>query len=69
MSDRELAPDWLSCAPMDVPRVTGVPMDRVRRAIQAGDLEVLYPSPKRQVVTRDALLRWLASMPTERASA
>lgn len=65
----EVAPDWLSVAVKNVPAVTGVPMDRVRRAIQAGELEVIYPSPKRQAVTREALQRWLASMPTERQSA
>ena len=64
-----VAADWLSVAPKDIPAVSGVPMDRVSRAIQAGELEVIYPSPKRQVVTREALQRWLASMPSERQSA
>lgn len=66
MSD--LAPDWISCQPKDIPRVTGIAYTRVREAIDAGELAVVYSSPKRQVVTRDALTAWLNSLPTERSA-
>lgn len=68
MTGRDIAPDWISVAPADVPRVTGVAESTVRGAITSGELEVLYPTEggQRQIVTRDALLRWLASMPNER---
>lgn len=65
MSD--LGPDWISCKPLDVPKVTGIAYTRVREAIDAGELETVEPSAKRKVVTRAAIEKWLAEM-AERAS-
>lgn len=61
--------DRLSYSPKELHEATGIPLDRIRRAIAAGEVEVRYPSPKRQVITRAAAEAWLASMPTERATA
>lgn len=63
-----LAPDWLSCAPKDIPSVTGIAYTRVRAAIDSGELEVTEPSPKRQVVTRKALEAWLEDLPKRGAA-
>jgi len=58
----------LAYKPKDIPDVTGVAYTRVRQAIDSGELPVVYPSPNRQIVTREALVAWLASLPTERAA-
>lgn len=58
----------LAYKPKDIPAVTGIAYTRVRQAIDSGELPVICPSPKRQIVTREALLSWLSSLPTERAS-
>lgn len=58
----------LAYTPKEAAAVTGVAYTRLRAAIEAGEVEVRYPSPKRQVITRDALVAWLQSMPTERSA-
>lgn len=65
MSD--LGPDWISCKPLDVPKVTGIAYTRVREAIDSGELETVGSSAKRKVVTRKAIEDWLARL-SERAS-
>lgn len=60
--------DVLAYKPKDIPAITGIAFTRVREAIDSGELPVVYSSPKRQIVMRDALVSWLASLPTERAS-
>jgi len=60
MSD--LGPDWISCKPLDVPKVTGVAYTRIREAIDSGELETVESSAKRKVVTRKAIEAWLARM-------
>ena len=58
----------LAYAPKDAAAVSGVAYTRLRAAIEAGEIEVRYPSPKRQVITREALQAWLLSLPTERTA-
>lgn len=65
MSD--LGPDWISCKPLDVPKVTGVAYTRVREAIDSGELETVGTSANRKVVTRKAIEAWLDRL-AERAS-
>lgn len=61
--------DRLSFSPKEASEATGVALTTLRAAITAGDIEVRYPTPKRQVITREALERWLSSLPTERSGA
>lgn len=61
--------DALAYAPKEAAAVTGVAYTRIKDAIAAGELPVVYPSPKRVVIRREALVAWLDSLPTERKSA
>ena len=59
----------LAYPPKDVSAVTGIAYTRVRAAIDSGELEVVWHSPKRCVVPRASVEKWLASLPTERPGA
>jgi hypothetical protein len=59
----------LAYSPKDAAAATGVAYTRLRMAIDSGELAVTYPSPKRMVIRREALIAWLDSLPTEKATA
>lgn len=54
--------DRISYKPTEIPDVTGVALTRVRDAIASGELPVINPTPKRQVVMHTDLLAWLESL-------
>lgn len=58
----DIAPDWISLAPQDVPAATGITYTRVREAIASGELRVVKHSPKRVVVMRRDIEAWLTQM-------
>jgi len=57
-----LGPDWIACAPKDVPAISGVTYTRVREAIDSGELRTVQHSPKRRVVMRKDIEAWLTAL-------
>ena len=59
----------LAYPPKAAAEAAGVAYTRLRAAIEAGEIRVTYPSPKRMVIRREHLIEWLDSLPTEKATA